>query len=59
MFVVMLIFGFFMYMVCGVIYVLVLFIDCKVFGGVVGIVGVGGNVGVVVVVFLLKGVGDV
>lgn len=51
-------FGLFIYMVCGVMYVLVLFIDCCVLGGVVGIIGVGGNVGVVVVGFLFKGMVD-
>jgi NNP family nitrate/nitrite transporter-like MFS transporter len=51
----MLVFGLFVHMACGATYALTPFINRRVFGGVAGIVGAGGNVGAVAAGFLMKG----
>jgi NNP family nitrate/nitrite transporter-like MFS transporter len=48
-------FGLFTHMACGATYALTPFVNRAAMGGVVGIVGAGGNVGAVAAGFLLKG----
>lgn len=55
----MLAFGLAIQMACGATYALVPFIDRQALGGVVGIVGAGGNVGAVAAGFVFKATGSV
>ncbi len=50
----MIVFGLFTHMACGSLYAIVPFIDGKVFGGVCGIIGAGGNIGGVAAALLLR-----